>query len=556
MDEVQTKNTEKSQKSRKPRRFLKILGILIAALILLVAILFFYVSSAHFYRHFVFPMAGKKIQRSLQADQISIRPLSRVELKNFTITNPQKPKEPPLVKLGGLLMNYSAFSFLKGAPNVQMISISEPEANLVLYADGKTNVDDIMAAQKKQPKPAPPKEKAPAKPLILPDFALKLLEVKNGSIHVTQMDKDGKSVRNVSLEKIGFKLTDLEPNQKSKMDLSLNFTMEDKASQTKIDRSDLSFENTLFISKDLSKMSLETVFGLKNFNGTFQGNRVEGYEMDATVKMNKEKDALNLEPFSVVLRKQKDIAARFQVSGNYNQKAGEGKFALEMGNIDRNLLNLIGSRAGNLDFRDTSISYKGDVAISDQNNKSEMNGELQVKRFSILAPAYSKTPTEELDFSFAHKFSLDKGKNLLTIPTLQIKALQKNREVVTGNLDKPLTLDLSAKGGGSRSSAHRVQLFGQSIRPHTLPPDRPPSRGHTDQNRGSQLLHENRVSGQREKGESERRCCAEKLRGKARQEGFSPNGLLPGHGYSCERFYQSEYQRPEFSHGPGSRAAE
>jgi len=452
MDEVQAKNTEKTQKPRKPRRFLKILGILICGLILLVVILFFYVSSAHFCRHFVFPMAGKKIQRTLQADQIRISPLSRVELTNFTITNPQKPKEPPLVKMGGLLMNYSAFSFLKGAPKVQMISVSEPEANLVLYADGKTNVDDLRAAQKKPPKTAPPKEKAPAKPFTLPNFALKLLEVKNGSIHVTQLDKDENPVRNVSLEKIRFKLTDLEPNQKSKMDLSLNFTMEDKSVQTKIDQADFSFENTLFVSRDLSKMSLETICALKNFSGTFQGNRVEGYEMDASVKMNKEKDVLNLEPFSVVLRKQKEIAARFQASGKYNQKAGEGKFALELGNIDRNLLNLIGSSAGNMDFRDTSISYKGDVAISDQNKKTEMNGELQVKRFSILAPAYSKTPTEELDFSFAHKFSLDKGKNVLTIPTLQIKALQKNREVVTGNLDKPLTLDLSAMKGAAPSA--------------------------------------------------------------------------------------------------------
>jgi uncharacterized protein involved in outer membrane biogenesis len=440
------------QKPRRKRLFLKITGIVLGLLVILAIIGFLYISSAHFYRHFVFPMAGKKINREIRADRIRIRPLSRVELGNFTITNPKNPKEPPLVKLGGLVMDYKGLSFLRGAPKLGSISVTEPEANLILYADGKTNLDGIVTAEKKAEAPKAKPEKKPAEPMTLPDFALKLLEVKKGTVRISQVDNKGNLVRKVSLENIGFKLTDMQPDKNAKMNLSLNLTMEDVPAKSKIDRSEIQSDNTLFFSKDLSRVNMEGQMSLKNFDGTFQGNRMDGYSMQADVKLAKDKEKIDLKPFSIIFEHKKETAARMDAAGSYDQNKGEGQFSLDVKNIDRKLLNLIGAYAGNLDFRDTAMTYKADMKISDQNNRMEMSGALDVKRFSILAPLYLPKPTEEMDFSFIHKAVMDGRTQVLNIPTMQIKAVQKGRDVVTGNLEQPLTLDLSTSGKSAPSA--------------------------------------------------------------------------------------------------------
>lgn len=456
------------QKPKRKRLFIKIAGITVGLLILLIIFGFLYISSAHFYRHFVFPMAGKKINREIRADRIRIRPLSRVELGNFTITNPKNPKEPPLVKLGGLVMDYKGLSFLKGAPKIGSISISEPEANLILYADGKTNLDGIVSAEKKPEAPKAKPGKKSAEPMTLPDFALKLLEVKKGTVRVSQVDNKGNLIRKVSLENIAFKMTDMQPEKKAKMNLSLNLTMEDVPAKSKIDRSEIQSENTLFMSKDLSRVNMEGQMSLKNFEATFQGNRMDGYSMQADVKLAKDKEKIDLKPFSIVFEHKKETAARMDAAGNYDQNKGEGQFTLDVKNIDRKLLNLIGAYAGNIDFRDTAMTYKADMKISDQNNRMEMSGALDVKRFSILASEYLPKPTEEMDFSFIHKVVMDGRTNVLNIPTMQIKAIQKGRDVVTGNLEQPLTLDLSSSGKAA-SSAPPIQ-YSLSVNKFDLTP--------------------------------------------------------------------------------------
>jgi uncharacterized protein involved in outer membrane biogenesis len=446
------KKEKTPEKPKRKRRFIKIIGIALGLLIILVIVGFLYISSAHFYRHFVFPMAGKKINREIRADRIRIRPLSRVELGNFTITNPKNPKEPPLVKLGGLVMDYKGLSFLKGAPKLGTISVTAPEANLVLYADGKTNLDGMMTAEKKAEAPKATPEKKPAEPTTLPDFALKLLEVNKGTVRISQVDGAGNLVRKVSLENIGFKMTDMQPDKDARVKLSLDVTMEDVPAKSRIDSTEIQSDSKIFFSKDLSKLNLEGEMSLNNFAGTFQGNRMDGYAMKGDIKLAKDKDKIDLKPFSIVFQHKKETAARMDAAGSYDQKKGEGEFTLDVKNIDRKLLNLAGAYAGNIDFRDTAMTYKADMKISDQNNRLEMSGALDVKRFSILAPQYLPKPTEEMDFSFNHKAIMDNRTQVLSIPTMQIKAIQKGRDVVTGNLEQPLTLDLSPSAKAAPSA--------------------------------------------------------------------------------------------------------
>jgi len=438
------KNQEKPRKTR--RRLVKILGGLFVACILLGIAAYFYLSSAHFCRSFIFPRVGDRIHRELEAERIKISPLSRIELSNFSITNPDRPKEPPLVKLGGFVMNFSGFSFLKGSPRVDRLWLSKPETNVVLYADGKTNLEGIRPAGKKT---ASGEKKQPA---TLPDFLLKLVEVSDGSVRVSQMDKQGKLKRRVALENIDFKLTNLQPEQKSRAKLSLNFTMEDKEAKTRIDSSNLKMDHSFLVSRDLSRLNMDGELSLRDFTGSFQGNSVEGYELESTIQLEKDRDSVDLTPLSVNLRRGREIAASLEAKGNYDQKKGGGRFDLEVANIDRDLLNLVGSRAGNIDFRDTAISYKAGLDISGKGQKFELKGDLKMNRFSVLAPEFSKTPTDEMNLALAHEATYDGAKQILTMPRLDISAIQKGREAISGKLEKPLTLDLSAIQGKSPSA--------------------------------------------------------------------------------------------------------
>lgn len=434
---------EKSKQKPKSgkRKILKWSGIFIIVMAVLIAGIYLYIGSGHFIRTFVFPRVESRTSRQISAEGISFSPLSSISMKNFTMSDPAKPGDVPLLKVSSFAMNYNGFSFLTGKPTVNSLNVNDPEVNLLVYQDGSTNLEGIGGKQLAAGQPAPQKEGG-KQPSRLPDFLLKNLDVTGGNLNITQMNNEGDITSRFSLKNMNASVENLTPGEESRMSFNASLSMEDKQNQTSVENADVQVKNVMTLSKDLSKIVVDAEADVTNFKGQFKGNNVEGYRLTSTLDLNKEDQKVNLSPLSVIFKRGSETAARLHAEGNYNPEQGGGRFNLEVTDIDRTLLNLAGSGAGNVDFRNTTVNYRADMTISEGGVKKEISGILDMNNFSVLAPQISNQPTEEMNLSVAHQTIMDN--QTVTIPKLDISAVKQGRKVITGNLQQPLTIDLAA----------------------------------------------------------------------------------------------------------------
>ena len=438
----------------KKRAPLKIILKIFIALCAVCAIFliggYFYISSAGFIRRHVFPRIEKNLNRKISAEGISFSPFSSIKFSRMKIANPAKPGEPPLFAADEISVRYRALSFLAGAPVIHEISAVKPEINVLVFHNGTTNLDDIIP---KQPagKPAAPKtaEKKPAEPsapqppAALPDFSLENFDMRGGVLRLVSLDEQEKEKAALSLVARSVKIENLRPEKESKISADMEFELNEPAVKTKMKIANISFEAPLFFSRDFSSVKTSADFGAKNFSGTFHGVPMEDSSIKVALNLAKEKKSFELAPATFVFSRKGAKALNATIQGAYEAKSGGGKFEMALSGIDKNLLNLIGARAGNVDFLKTNIDYKGGIVIAEMGNKIDVSGNLIISNFSILAPEHAKTPTPEINLLASHELSLEKAAKKITIAKASIKGTQKGREFVSGDLEKPLMLDLS-----------------------------------------------------------------------------------------------------------------
>jgi AsmA-like protein len=440
------------KKKRTKKKIVMIfLGFILGVFLVLSVLAYNYLSSEHFCRNFVFPKIAKSFDLNVNAKKIEIKPFSRIRIKGLSVKDIGKEDNVSLVEIEEFYLSYDLLSFIGKKPHVHAIRVKNPQLNLVISGDGSTNAGNLYTGKKLVKKEKVSKErkssegkKKSSESFTIPDFILELLTVKNGELNFIEKNANGKIIRKASIRKIDLEISDFQPGKKSVMNLFLNCSMRDDENKTRIESSDLNITNKMFFAKDFSKINFNSEFLMNNFKGIFHGNNVEDYDLGINISMNQDKGILKLDPFSLVLKQKGRPAISAHASGEYSTGSGEGKFNLKVDKINSNLLNLIGGRSGNITFRDTAISYNADLSITDHGRKTEVGGKVSVDRFSVIAPEISQKPTEELDFKLEHKVVYDSEKNVIIIPQMLIKAMQKNREVISGDLDKVLTINIDA----------------------------------------------------------------------------------------------------------------
>ena len=132
MNDMATQQSTTTAPQRKKRIWLRLLGFFLAGLLLFVIILYHYLTSAHFVRSFIFPAIEKNLEADIQADEIRIRPFSRIVLGNFSMTEKGETDRDPLLKFDRIVFSYKLMSFVKGKPYIESIEVLKPEVNFTV----------------------------------------------------------------------------------------------------------------------------------------------------------------------------------------------------------------------------------------------------------------------------------------------------------------------------------------------------------------------------------------------------------------------------------------
>src|SRR5271170_2041293 len=180
MNETQSSDSASGGRRRWSRIIFKFSG----ALILLLVVAWFVVTSSAFFKGFILPHVSQAASATVTVDEAVISPFSQVILRNLTV---RTTGAEPLVTAAEVRIRYHLMDILGGNFNVDEVALVSPVINLVANPDGTSNLDPLLKSQSQGAKAGSPVKNSNSKnskPLhvYLKELALTdatLLETKN-----------------------------------------------------------------------------------------------------------------------------------------------------------------------------------------------------------------------------------------------------------------------------------------------------------------------------------------------------------------------------------------
>lgn len=401
------------------RGWLKKLLFIFAALVVLLVIAWFVVTSESFFKGFIVPRVGKAMNGTLTVESASISPFSQVDLRGvkFQTTGPE-----PLLSVTELRARYSLMAMLRGNIKVDDVLIDSPMVTVVESADGKLNTDSL-------PKSSESKSKDSSSVKV----DMKQFNLKNATIRYIKHYPGG-TVDTVEVSGVNVTLADVKNGAAGKLAFSLNA----KADLNPADvsqRGSLSAKNegnyNFTLGQDLfpSQISGSDKVEITQASGALA--ELAGGGIDCTAEMTPSE----IKGVVMTFRKSGTPLGEVRVAGPFDSTKREGKLNIVLTGIDHKLLNMAGAFAG-LDFGSTTVSCTNLVEIGKGGRAISVNGRLAIAAMQVTR-ANQTAPTFDLASDYA--LTVDNEKSSAILRTLNVNGLQNGRSLLKSELSAPMT---------------------------------------------------------------------------------------------------------------------
>lgn len=431
--------------SGKPRRWLRWTGIAIAAVVLLLVVVYFVGTSEWALKSVILPRVSKAMNAEVTVESADIAPFSAVTMKGVKVQTLSTAAEkqgsaqsPPLLTAKEVRARYSLMDILKGNLNVSEVVIDSPVVTLITFADGTSNLDPITQEKVREPKDRKEKEKKPGEPpqvnlqrFVLSDATVrKIDERKDGTRQMVELTGVNVTAEDIANAKTG----QIRMAANVRFDAGMNTSSNGVLAATMGGQ----FNFTLDPALKPEVFKGQTKVDVTETKGAFE--QVAGLG----VTLNADLTPSQLNDVSVRFAQNGKSLGAIAANGPFNADTMEGKLAVNISQIDRQVLNLAGAAMG-IDFNQTAINSTNTVELAQGGRNINVNGALLVGNFSITQNGQT---TPVLDLRSAYAIFYDQTNQTALIEQFALRGTQNSAELVRGTLARPMLLDL---GKGSNA---------------------------------------------------------------------------------------------------------
>ena len=422
-------DTKLEAKSPKGGRWLRRIGLVAGAIVVLLVALYFVATSSGFVKSVIVPKIGAAMNAEISLGEASVSPFSQVVLHDVKVT----PKgAEPLLTATEVRARYSLWSIIGGKIVVDEVAVVSPTITVIQNADGTSNLDPLTKKDggktKEPPKPA---TSAPGKPPVLD---VKSVAIKNATIRlVTNLKEGGRDT--VELANANLAAANIKNGQTGKLDLSATIAM-DKAARKDVAAALLGAKVagafTFDLTEDLKPKSVKggTTLTVEKATGAFADFNT------LTAKLDCEATPTEVRQLALRFTKGSDSLGEVKVSGPFDGSKQEGKLKVEVASLDRKLLNLAGAANG-IDFGTTTVSTSNDVELRKGGEEISLAGRVDIARFQVTRQNQT-TPT--LDLRCDYDVLVDRVGSVALLKALKLAGTQNQQQLLQADLTSPMTI--------------------------------------------------------------------------------------------------------------------
>lgn len=431
---------------RKKRRIGRVIGIVLAFLIVPLVIGYFVATSATFFKRIILPKVGDSMNSSITVADVSIKPFSQVVLKQLTVTPHGKET---LFKADEVRARYSLMDIIKGKITVTEATVISPVITIVEAADGSKNTDPITKekdAERKKPEDKSKSEK-PA------NLNIQNVSLKNALVQQTKnLPGGGREFTEIS--NLNVSIDRLSNGQPGKFTVAADVLLDRAPSVGTTNAVPGSLRGKLAGAIDY-KLTADVLPESAKGNLRFDVSEAKGDMADLAqlgATLSCDLTPSDIRELSLTFSQAGEALGGLRASGPFSFANTEGKLKVELSSIDRRVLNLVGAKSG-IDFNSTLINSTNDIAISQKGNAISVNGQLSANKLSLTKKAEKQT-TPILELQAAYQVSVNQTAKSALIEKFDVNGTQNQQKFLRGSISKPMTISW----GGTSSAPENATL--------------------------------------------------------------------------------------------------
>jgi hypothetical protein len=428
-------------------------AVLAAAVVILLGVAYFFLTSAFFLKSVVLPKVSAAAGAEVSVGDASISPFSQVVLRQLKV---QPKGHEPILTAEEVVLRYDLKAILGGNLKVGLVSVSAPTVQVIVQPDGKSNLDPLIeasAASRTTTEAPPAKSAAPLK------VALTKLAIQNATLRYVQLYAGG-SRDVVELSKAGLTLENVANGQTGKLsleaDLQAQFNPPAPATNGSL-QAKVAGQFSLALAEDLAPAGLQ---GNASFTVSQAAGMLAGL---SAFRATLESDVSATEVKQLALRFHQGQTQLGQVlvRGPLDLAKTEGRLTVVVANIDRNVLNLAAAGTG-LQFGPTVINSTNEVVIAKAGASLGASGRFNL---SGLQTTLSGQTTPSMDFSAEYDVSVDTDAGNALLRALNLRGVQEQQVFLTGSLSSPMAFAWGKAGGTAGDAALSVVVTNFNLAP-------------------------------------------------------------------------------------------
>ncbi len=414
MAETQSK-TKRSSLGKK-------LAIVAGALVLVVVVAYFVVTSGAFFKSFILPRVGEAMNADISVAEASIQPFSQVALQKLKV---QPRGAETLLQAESLVARYNLRAILGGNIDVSELTLQSPVIRIVETPEGKSNLDPLLP--KEEPSKEPKAEEPP------PTVNIRNVSLKNATVEHIKRHKDGREDR-AELSGLNLSVDRLQNGAAGVLEVSsaIKYSTALGAQSDRLDAS-LSGKFDYALTKKLDPESLKGSANLdvKQASGQFQD--LAGLNAALRADLTPQE----IRALALHFSQRGKSLGEIRASGPFDPAKVEEKLQVEISSIDRQVLNLVGAPL-KMDFGTTKVSSSNIIELAKGGQSVSVQGQLRGNAFSVTHEGHT---TPRMDLAADYDLLVDQASEMADVRTFNLVGRQNNRQLLAASLSKPIKLN-------------------------------------------------------------------------------------------------------------------
>lgn len=410
----------------------------LAAVLVLLVVLYFAFSSSGFVRGVILPRVGKALNSQIRVSDASLRPFSQVVLKQLTL---QPAGHEPLLTADEVRVRYSLFSILRGHYVIHEVSLVSPTLQIV-EKPGGSNLDAVTRADRSSPRR--PESDRPLR------LTIGRVSVKDGTIRKQTQAHDG-SISQVELSQANLDLDQLRNGGQGQLSFATQLRMLHRLPATN-DSVQGNMEGKLGFTLNQQLLPQTLTGDIRLALAQAQG----AYGELAGLSGHLQAEVTPSEVRQLALRFQRGGAdlGQIQASGPLDLAKNEGRLKLEIRGIDRNVLNFYGAGRG-WDFGQTTLNATNYLDLARGGEIIAAKGHLSSRQFTVRQQDQAIPP---FNLEADYEVSLNLSEQSAVLRTLALEGEKQGQRFLQASLDRPMTLTWAPTARGFVESTFQLAL--------------------------------------------------------------------------------------------------